>query len=162
MSSICTFRPLALPPSARGALWLSSMPGRLEPWPAFLAEARRVGLTAVVCLNPLTEVAELSPAYHAAIRSDELPFRFNHIPMRNFGLAAQADLFRSALEGVADDLARGEIILLHCAAGMGRTGTVAACLLKRLGLPKQEALDRVRAAGSNPESAIQTGLVDTF
>ena len=91
-----------------------------------------------------------------------MPFRFNHIPMRNFGLAAQADLFRSALEGVADDLARGEVVLLHCAAGMGRTGTVAACLLKRLGLLRQEALDRVRAAGSNPESAVQTGLVDTF
>jgi protein-tyrosine phosphatase len=52
--------------------------------------------------------------------------------------------------------------LLHCAAGMGRTGTVAACLLKRLGLPKEEALERVRQAGSNPESAVQTGLVDTF
>ncbi|WP_374594707.1 tyrosine-protein phosphatase [Aquabacterium sp.] len=158
----CTFRSLALPPTAQGALWLSSMPGRLEPWPDFLSEARRVGLTAVVCLNPLTEVAELSPAYHAAIRAGELPFRFNHIPMRNFGLAAQADLFRASIEGVADELQRGEVVLLHCAAGMGRTGTVAACLLKRLGLPKLDALDRVRAAGSNPESAVQSGLVDTF
>jgi protein-tyrosine phosphatase len=157
-----SFRHLPLPPQARGALWLSSMPGRLEPWPAFLSEAQRVGLTAVVCLNPLTEVAELSPAYHAAIRAGELPFRFNHLPMRNFGLAAQADLFRASIEAVADDLARGESILLHCAAGMGRTGTVAACLLKRLGLPKEEALERVRQAGSNPESAVQTGLVDTF
>lgn len=138
------------------------MPGRLEPWPAFLTEARRVGLTAVVCLNPLTEVAELSPAYYASIRASELPFRLVHLPMRNYGLAAQADLFRASIESVADELARGEVMLLHCAAGMGRTGTVAACLLKRLGLPKSEALDRVRAAGSNPESAVQTGLVDTF
>lgn len=160
--STCSFRHLPLPPQARGALWLSSMPGRLEPWPAFLSEVQRVGLTAVVCLNPLTEVAELSPAYHAAIRAGELPFRFNHLPMRNFGLAAQADLFRASIESVADDLARGESILLHCAAGMGRTGTVAACLLKRLGLPKEEALERVRQVGSNPESAAQTGLVDTF
>lgn len=160
--STSSFRSLSLPPHARGALWLSSMPGRLEPWPIFLSEARQVGLTAVVCLNPLTEVAELSPAYHAAIRAGELPFRFNHIPMRNFGLAAQADLFRASIESVADDLARGEVVLLHCAAGLGRTGTVAACLLKRLGVPKDEALARVRAAGSNPESAVQTGLVDTF
>lgn len=160
--STTSFRSLALPPAARGSLWLSSMPGRLEPWPAFLSEAQRVGLTTVVCLNPLTEVAELSPAYHAAIRAGELPFRFNHLPMRNFGLAAQADLFRGSIEALADELLRGDIVLLHCAAGLGRTGTVAACLLKRLGLPKDEALQRVRAAGSNPQSAEQTGLVDTF
>ncbi len=158
----CIFRSLPLPVVARGALWLSSMPGRLEPWAAFVAEAQRVRLGAVLCLNPLTEVAELSPAYHAAIRAGELPFRFHHLPMRNFGLAAQAEQFRPVIDAVADELLRGESVLLHCAAGMGRTGTVAACLLKRLGLDRAEALERVRAAGSNPESAAQSGLIDVF
>ncbi len=82
--------------------------------------------------------------------------------MRNFGLAAQAEQFRPVIDAVADELLRGESVLLHCAAGMGRTGTVAACLLKRLGLDRAEALERVRAAGSNPESAAQSGLIDVF
>ena len=43
-----------------------------------------------------------------------------------------------------------------------RTGTAAACLLKHLGLPRDEALQAVRAAGSNPENAEQSGLVDLF
>jgi protein-tyrosine phosphatase len=56
----------------------------------------------------------------------------------------------------------GGIVLLHCAAGIGRTGTTAACLLKRLGAPTAVALQRVRDAGSNPESALQQGLIDRF
>ena len=34
--------------------------------------------------------------------------------------------------------------------------------LKRLGLPTVLALQRVREAGSSPESALQSGLIDTF
>jgi hypothetical protein len=35
-------------------------------------------------------------------------------------------------------------------------------VLKLLGLPPIEALRRVRDAGSNPEGALQSGLVDWF
>jgi hypothetical protein len=34
--------------------------------------------------------------------------------------------------------------------------------LKALGLPAQEALQRVRDAGSNPQNALQSGFVDWF
>jgi protein tyrosine/serine phosphatase len=53
-------------------------------------------------------------------------------------------------------------VLMHCAAGLGRTGTAAACLLKALGLEAGEALQRVRDAGSNPQNAEQSGLVHWF
>ena len=59
-------------------------------------------------------------------------------------------------------LVLGQQVLLHCAAGIGRTGTVAACVLKHLGLPAALALARVRAAGSNPQSALQSGWIDQF
>ena len=52
--------------------------------------------------------------------------------------------------------------MLHCAAGMGRTGSTAACVLKALGLDTAEALQRVRDAGSNPQNAQQSGLVNWF
>ena len=53
-------------------------------------------------------------------------------------------------------------VLLHCAAGLGRTGSAAACLLKALGVEANEALQRVREAGSNPQNAEQSGLVHWF
>ncbi|MFM2120281.1 MAG: hypothetical protein RL722_1749 [Pseudomonadota bacterium] len=156
------FRALALPDTVTGQLWLDAMPGRLQPWPAFETEAQARGLHGIVCLTPLHEVASLSPAYHAAITAQALPWRWRHIPMRDFGLSTESASFREQVTGVSEELRQGAVLLLHCAAGIGRTGTVAACVLKLLGLSTQEALARVRAAGSNPESAAQGGLIDSF
>ena len=156
------YRPLPLPSTITGRLWLQSMPGRLESWGAFLDEARARQLNVVVCLNPLEEVAQLSPSYHKAIAEGRLPFRWQHLPMRDFGLGADPAAFRRGVEQVSHSLVLGENVLLHCAAGIGRTGTVAACVLKHLGLPNAEALRQARAAGSNPQSALQSGWIDEF
>ena len=155
-------RPVLLPPEAPGALWLGSMPGRFESWPSFEEQALRARLALVVCLTPRIELAELSPRYDAALAQDTLPFRWLNLPMRNFGLPEDPAGFRSDIVQTASALQRGESVLLHCAAGMGRTGTAAACVLKALGLGAAEALRRVREAGSNPENAKQSGLVDWF
>jgi protein-tyrosine phosphatase len=155
-------RVLQLPEDVSGRLWLAAMPERIEPWDSFLATVRRTGLTQVVCLNPLDEVAQDAPAYHAAIAHGRLPFAWRHLPMRNYGLADDEAAWADGVRAVAADLRAGQRVLLHCAAGIGRTGTVAACVLKALGLPGPEALARVRAAGSNPESARQSGRIERF
>jgi predicted protein tyrosine phosphatase len=159
---VVTFRALALPAPVSGRLWLTSMPGRFETWQEFCTEATAHGIEGLVCLNPLHEVASGSPQYHNAITGGALPWRWRHLPMRDFGLAAGEDRFRAEVIEVADELSAGAVLVLHCAAGIGRTGTVAACLLKHLGCSKSEALQRVRAAGSNPESSAQSGLIDSF
>lgn len=156
------FRTLPLPDHVPGRLWLHSMPGRQEPWGEFLDEARQHRLDRVVCLNPLEEVAQVSPAYHKAIAEGRLPFRWQHLPMRDLGLSQDPHAFHQGVEQLAQGLTLGESVLLHCAAGMGRTGTVAACVLKRLGVDADEALARVRRAGSNPQSAQQSGWIQQF
>ncbi|OWQ88765.1 phosphatase [Roseateles aquatilis] len=156
------FRSLALPDTVSGRLWLQSMPGRREPWPFFLDEARLQQLNLVVCLNPLDEVEALSPTYHKAIAQGRLPFRWMHVPMRDYGLAADAAAFRQGVEQIAQGLRMGDRTLLHCAAGMGRTGTMAACVLKALGVSAEDAVEAVRAAGSNPQSALQSGWIHQF
>lgn len=156
------FRRLPLPPSVPGSLWLSAMPGRDLPWSSFVGEARRLGIDRWVCLTPLFEISGNSPSYIAAIQSGSLPFSWDHLPMRNYGLALQADDFREIVHRVAERLRAGEGVLVHCAAGVGRTGTLSACVLKALGATAVEAVDAVRAAGSNPQSAVQSGLIDRF
>lgn len=157
-----TLRRVDLPPCAKGRLWLSAMPGRLEAWPQFLAEASQAGLTQVVCLTPREEIAQLSPAYHAAVLRGRLPFRWTLMPIRNFGVPEDMAGFRDLVRDLAERLEGGESVLLHCAAGMGRTGSAAACILKALGLSTQEALARVRQAGSNPQNADQAGFIEWF
>jgi hypothetical protein len=160
--SLVLFRPVSLPPGLPGKLWLSSMPGRFEPWTEFIAEARRVRLGLTVCLTSLDEISGASPAYARALAEGTLLGRWLSLPMRNFGLPQDAAVFRNGIEQAAAALEGGQSVLLHCAAGMGRTGTAAACLLKRLGLPADEAMQRIREAGSNPQNAEQSGLVDWF
>ena len=157
-----TMRLLPMEDRCPGSLWLGSMPGRFERWSAFMTEARRNKLSLVVCLAPPEEVASLSPAYWRAIAEGSLDFRFLHLPMQNFGLPRDLAGFRDGIEQMAASLAAGDTVMLHCAAGIGRTGTAAACLLKRLGLATPEALQRVSDAGSNPENAVQSGLVERF
>lgn len=157
-----SWRALPLPPAVPGRVWLAAMPGRLEPWTGFEAAARAAGLSRIVCLTPLEEIAQLSPAYRAALAQGRLPWHWQALPMPDRGVADDAAIFRAGVVELASALGRGEVALLHCAAGIGRTGTTAACLLKHLGLSTEQALTEVRRAGSNPESARQSGLIDAF
>lgn len=52
-------------------------------------------------------------------------------------------------------------LLVHCAAGIGRAGTTAVCILIRLGVPIDEALRTVAAARAmaGPEAGAQLALV---
>ncbi|HEX9718138.1 MAG TPA: tyrosine-protein phosphatase [Ramlibacter sp.] len=155
-------RPVVLPPQVPGSLWLGSMPGRFETWSAFESQARRAGLALVVCLTPRSELAELSPAYHRSVAQGTVPFRWLNVPMPNFGVPEDPAAFRREVQQIAAALRQGDAVLLHCAAGLGRTGSTAACVLKALGLDSEEALQRVRDAGSNPQNARQSGVVDWF
>lgn len=157
-----TLRALPVSDLAPGALWLGSMPGRFERWTDFLADARKRELALVVCLTPPEEVASLSPAYWRAIAEGSLDFRYLNLPVQNYGVPRDMGDFRRGVDHIAGALKAGDAVMLHCAAGIGRTGTTAACVLKQLGLDREQALQRVRNAGSNPENAAQSGLVDRF
>lgn len=155
-------RPLPLPAGIAGAVWLDAMPGRHEPWAAFVAEAQAMGLGLIVALTPQDEITALSPDYAQALQQGRLPCRWMHLPMRDFGLATDSQAFRAGIVQLADAVRGGESVLLHCAAGIGRTGCSAACLLRQLGWSAEQAVAAVRRAGSNPQSALQAGLIERF
>lgn len=157
-----SLRAVDLSDQCPGRLWLGSMPGRFERWSEFMAEARLRQLGLVVCLTPPEEICSLSPAYWEAITGGSLDFRYLNLPMQDFGLPRELNKFREGVKQMAADLRAGGSVMLHCAAGIGRTGTTAACLLKHMGLPTEDAMQRVRDAGSNPQTALQSGLVNRF
>jgi len=60
---------------------------------------------------------------------------------------------------MAQALRLGERVLIHCGAGIGRTGMLATCVLMHLGVSRCEATQAVTGAGAGPETIPQEGLV---
>jgi hypothetical protein len=65
-----------------------------------------------------------------------------------------------AAELAATYVASGEGVVVHCVGGTGRTGTVLACALRKLGHSVDEAIDAVKARRARwPESSWQEEVV---
>ena len=71
---------------------------------------------------------------------------------------------RSLLQRLRSLVDAGETLLVHCGAGIGRAGTVAACILMALGVGRDEALRTVAAHRpmAGPEAGAQRDAVDDF
>lgn len=153
------FRELALPKGIKGKVYLHSMPGRTRPLSEDEEEAAKVGISAVVRLTPDHETEQRSPEYMNAIRKGLLRWEDLHFSIPDYGIPGDLAKFKLLLAKVIAKLRAGDRILIHCAAGIGRTGTMAAALLVALGLGLDEAVARVGAAGSHAEDESQVNLL---
>lgn len=74
---------------------------------------------------------------------------------------------REILDTLEAALSAGHIVYIHCFGGIGRTGTVVGCFLRRQGLTGEEALDRIASLRqgtpgsfrSSPETEAQRRMV---
>jgi protein-tyrosine phosphatase len=153
-------RSVTLPDSVPGKLYLHSMPGRYEPFERTVAAIQMRGITEVICLVALEEIEFKSPDYARALRDGNTPWRQVMFPIVDYGVPADRQDYLKLVLWVAQSLRAGSAILAHCGAGIGRTGTLAACVLVVLGVPLAEALETVHAAGSYAERPEQLDLVE--
>lgn len=82
--------------------------------------------------------------------------------MPDYGIPSDGVRFLEVLGLVGARLGRGQVALIHCAAGIGRTGTMATALLMSLGLDRAEAARRVGQAGSHAEDPRQVRFLDAL
>lgn len=145
-------------PSTDGALWLCGKRD-IGPDPE-AALARAEGASLAVCLNPEAELIGSYPEYVDWLRANQ-PDRSLWFPIRNFG-AESADATMPFLDLIVERLGAGEGVVMHCAMGQGRAGTMAACLLMRLGAGREEALQTVAAHRmyAGPQDNSQWALID--
>ena len=85
-----------------------------------------------------------------------------HLPVPDFHAPTQ-DQLAIAVATVVTAVAAGESVAIHCAAGLGRSGTVAACYLVELGREWTAALDSIRAVRPGAiETAEQVAAVSAY
>ena len=75
---------------------------------------------------------------------DEFGLEYHHMPLRDF-TAPDYDTIREFVTIVQAAQQRGKRAVVHCLAGRGRTGTMAACYLVSMGASSREAIERIRA-----------------
>lgn len=141
-------------PDGPGRLWLCGKHA-VAPDPDALLE--RLGATTVVALNELHELEDRYPDYVRWLRTSGRavwhPVPDLHAPTLDDALALVDDLRRRIQDG--------DHVVLHCGAGVGRAGTIAAALLMRGGLAHDEALARVASSRpmAGPEAGAQRDLL---
>lgn len=139
-----------------------SLCGKHAIGPDHAAAMAQCGATTVVCLVEEYELADRYPAYVAWLRENAgsravwFPVHDLHAP----DLAA-TEPFIAELVRRLDD---GEHLLMHCAAGIGRTGTMTVCLLLKLGMQLPDALTHLalHRPMAGPEVGAQRDLVNAW
>ena len=144
-------------PGTEGALWLCSLRDIAHDPEAMLAYT---GASTVVCLNERKELERREPSYIDWLRTNQ-PGRALWFPIRNFR-AESAAATMPFLRMIVDRFEAGKGVVMHCAMGQGRAGTMAVCLLMMLGASQEEALHAVASnrVFAGPGESSQWALVD--
>jgi protein-tyrosine phosphatase len=116
----------------------------------------------MVSLAPFDEIREKSPEYAEAIEADAVPCQLWRLAICDYQGPDDDQAFWQLATQVAGTLRGGNNVLVHCGAGIGRTGMFAITVLMALGLSDGEAQRRVSAAGSAPERPAQQNALRRF
>jgi len=74
---------------------------------------------------------------------EEFGFEYHHLPLEDF-TAPNYEMILRFIGIVNNARNTGESTVVHCMAGLGRSGTMAACYLVSIGYSSREALDKIR------------------
>jgi protein-tyrosine phosphatase len=135
-------------------------PGESTPWNSFF----QLGLRYVVQLEtnrPNYDPSPLKPLFSVNMQ-DLFNGRHPRDPQ------AEEVLILQVVSTTLDKIKQGEGVIVHCAGGTGRTGTIHGCCLVGLGYPADrvirylDRLNKARGKSGWPESPWQAEMVSKF
>lgn len=160
-----TWIPMELLPTA-GRLALSRTPGASgRPRDVDLERFAAASVHSVLCLQEEHELAMLPVAETLAERRAAVEargIRFVHEPIADMDAPGVARM-RRLVDGVLSELDESRNVLVHCWAGLGRAGTLAACVLVARGLTPQLAVAHLRRVRPGAvQSIVQERLIRQY
>lgn len=133
-----------LPFGLNGKIYRSAMPyGAYDPQGLLIGRYQQAGIDTVVVLAEEAEILAQSGRDLLSLYK-ELGLEVRHLPIMDFSVP-RAEVLRSVLQETIADSRAGKRIVIHCSAGLGRTGLFTACLAKTvLQLDGRGAIDWTR------------------
>ena len=153
------FRCVELPAWVPGRMLLHSMPGRFEAIEKVWHQVRSDAVGSIVCLTETFEIRQKSFRYAEALEAGTVPCSVLPFEIREGGVPADRESFWTLASDIANQLHSGQVVLIHCAGGVGRTAMLAVSVLIALGEPINEAEDLVSRAGSTVETMVQMEML---
>jgi atypical dual specificity phosphatase len=137
-----------------GRLAVMNRPGMYGTLRDDLVFLEEQGVGAIVSLTG-------SPLDAAELRTSEMEYL--HEPVTDFTPPTPEQIERIIEFIRGQHETRGCMVLVHCGAGLGRSGTVAACYLVHTGMEPRPAIERVRELRPfSVETAEQEGAVEAY
>ena len=105
-----------------------------------LKQLRDLGVSSIVSLLETSEAERLGVGDETLLCS-RLGIHFQQFPIRDHKTPTDTLAFRELIDRLEKDLRAGNHVVVHCLAGIGRTGLVAGSLLIQDGLSAVAATD---------------------
>ena len=105
---------------------------------------RTDGIDCVVSVLEPQEIPGLTEAETELCR--EFGIDFLYFPIRDKSVPPSLELFTGFVKSLAGRISSGQGVAIHCRAGIGRSTTLAACVLIWLGVNAEVALDMIADA----------------
>lgn len=136
--------------SSIGAGFLAVMAKPVGEWlDEEIASLARQGVTTVVSLLTHAEAYELGLVEEAALCSAQ-GIEFLSFPITDRGVPEQVAMTVTLVAGLHERALAGSGVVVHCRAGIGRSGLIAAAVLLHEGLTPESALATVSRARRVP------------
>jgi protein-tyrosine phosphatase len=144
---------LAISPRPRGGDWLED---EVRSW-------QQSGLDMIVSLLTSDEIADLDLLQEPEF-CQTFNLQFLNFPIVDRGVPSSRRATRELVKTLADALAEGKTLLIHCRQGIGRSALIAACLPVLSGMDAETAFQRISTARgcSVPETIEQRKWVIEF